>query len=89
MKLDLTDVRRRIDAIDDAIAELLRTRLSLVEEARALKATVGRPLYDEAREAELLERHAAWARTQGLDPESVRAVFAAVLTLGRGPRPTP
>ncbi|HSM03307.1 MAG TPA: chorismate mutase [Longimicrobiales bacterium] len=72
---DLARLRSRIDEIDDALVTLIRDRLRLACAAADTKRLAGRPLRDVTREAEVVRRAAARARTLGVDDDSVRAVF--------------
>lgn len=50
------DVRKRIDTIDDALMELLTKRMSISLEMAEAKKQKGLPLFDAARENEILEK---------------------------------
>ncbi len=54
---DLTDIRKRIDEIDDAIADLLAQRMYYASEARSEKLRMNRPIVDEQRQTEVI---ASW-----------------------------
>lgn len=68
----LADVRREIDAIDDAMVDLLAKRFQLVEYVKQVKSADGKsgetPLRP-AREAQVLRRLAGRAQKLGLDPK--------------------
>lgn len=77
--MSLSDLRTRIDAIDDAILELLDERATLTAEIAEAKRAAGMPAYDPARERELLERLAA--RAQGaFPPAAAKAVFREIMS---------
>ena len=54
---DLQTLRRAIDGIDDALANLLATRMCLSHQAQANKTQAGVPVRDEEREAEICYRY--------------------------------
>jgi chorismate mutase / prephenate dehydratase len=70
-ELTLADVRKEIDAIDDAIVDLLAKRFDIVTQVRAIKAQtaagIESPLRP-AREAKVLSRLVARAGHAGLNP---------------------
>lgn len=75
----LRDGRARLDAIDDALVDLLVQRAGVVAELAAWKEAHGVAFRDPAREAVTLDRVARRAAERGLDEAAVRAVFAAVV----------
>jgi chorismate mutase/prephenate dehydratase len=54
--MDLDDVRRKIDALDDALLDLLNERASLVAEVVAAKKRARQPFYAPERERAIVER---------------------------------
>ncbi len=58
----LQEIRRKIDEIDDAIAELLIKRMKYARQARAEKMRMKMPVTDLQREKEVIERWRAHAR---------------------------
>jgi 3-deoxy-7-phosphoheptulonate synthase/chorismate mutase len=79
----LASLRTRIDEIDLGILRLIEQRGSVVEEILRLKQSSGRPVLDEARERQLLDR------LQGLhvgphDWPAVELVFRQLLAMSRG-----
>lgn len=54
---ELAALRRAIDGIDDALAELLMCRMCLSHQVQELKAQAGVPIYDRRREIEIQERY--------------------------------
>ncbi len=75
----LDDLRTRIDAIDDAILELLEQRADVARAIAVAKKHVGRPTYDPERERQVLERLSA--RAEGKFPlEAIRSVYREVMS---------
>ena len=56
MDVDIEKLRKEIDLIDERILELLRKRMRISAEIGRMKREKGIPIYDERREAEVLER---------------------------------
>lgn len=56
VRVDLVPIRSIIDGIDDDIAVLVRRRLILSSIAGGMKASLGVPIRDDAREAEIASR---------------------------------
>ena len=53
---NLSDLRREIDDIDDAMHDLLMRRASVVERVKQLKKKNGNVIYRPGREAEIMRR---------------------------------
>ena len=53
---DLSEVRRRIDAIDAQLVRLISERGQLAQQVGRLKAADGTPIYASDRESEILRR---------------------------------
>ena len=66
---ELAEIRRSIDNIDAALIHLLAERFKQTRKVGALKAKVGLPPADPAREAQMLQRLRALATSAELDPE--------------------
>ena len=81
--MSIDELRRRIDAIDDQLLELLDRRAHVTREIAAEKCAAGLPAYDPERERSLLERveRSLAARADALFPRaSVRPVFREILS---------
>ncbi|HEV2677938.1 MAG TPA: chorismate mutase [Aliidongia sp.] len=79
MAVDLTDLRRLIDGIDDQLLDLLAERIAVAERVAAYKQATGiavrLPDRIEAVKARCAERGA----TRGLDPAYVRDIWARII----------
>lgn len=80
----LDRTRQRLEAIDDQLLTLLHERWHLVATLWEAKAEARVPRHDPDREAAVLARLREAARTRGLDPEAVQAVFEAVVGVDFG-----
>lgn len=71
-------MRREIDVIDDEILRLLNLRVRAVLEAGRIKRTLGRPLFDGDREAEILNTLCR-ANTGPLGDEAIERIFRRII----------
>jgi prephenate dehydrogenase len=87
-KLDLAQLRERINEADREVLAALNRRLDLVFHVREWKQETGTPNIDAKREAQLLDELAD-ANDGPLSEQGVRSLFSAVLDVmkqeGRGP----
>lgn len=79
--MSLNEQRKKLDALDDALLDLLGQRLDLAREVAAHKQTSGRRLRDRAREAEILARIADKSTAAGLAPDSLVRIYQEILNL--------
>jgi chorismate mutase len=54
---ELQTIRRAIDALDEAMADLLACRICLSHQAQSIKSRAGFPVRDESREEEIRYRY--------------------------------
>ena len=54
--MDLDNIRKEIDKIDDQIVQLLEERMHLVEDVVAYKKATGKPILDTKREEVIFEK---------------------------------
>jgi chorismate mutase len=81
-KLDLDELRRGIDAVDQQILKLLHERVRLVMAVGEYKRERGIPVYDPARERALFERLSKAAEPP-LDAETARRIFERIVDESR------
>ncbi len=77
----LDELRRRLDAVDRELLEVLARRLEIVRKVADLKAASLPFLRDGRRERRLLERIEEMAREFGLDPYRSREIFREVIAM--------
>jgi chorismate mutase len=77
-KLDLDELRRSIDAVDQQILKLLHDRVRLVLAVGEYKRERGIPVYDPSRERALLDRLCK-AADSPLDAETARRIFERII----------
>lgn len=61
MELDLKEIRRNLDAIDDQLITLFRNRMALSSQVAAYKKESGMPILDTGRERQIINRVSAAA----------------------------
>jgi len=78
----VTDLRRRIDQVDDQLMKLLNSRSACAVEIGRIKRRIGMPVYQPEREKWILDR--AERNNPGpLDSGAVRRVFERVIDESR------
>ena len=80
--MKLEDLRKRIDAIDDKILELLNERMEVVHEVGKLKNQSGAPIYRPEREMEILKRLKSKNRGP-LPDKAIDAIFLEIFAVSR------
>ena len=76
---ELQTLRQSIDNIDAALIHLLAERFKCTQQVGRLKARLGLPASDPAREAQQVARLRALAETARLDPEFAEKFLAFVV----------
>lgn len=79
---DIEALRRRIDAIDRQLVALLNERAACAVEIGHIKERTGQPIYQPAREAEVLALVRA-ANHGPLDPDAVARLFERIIDEAR------
>jgi chorismate mutase len=77
--VDLDDIRRRIDDVDQRLVALLAERGRLVEEVVHYKRHHHMPVVDRQREDRMLERIADLASQEGVDPRVAQQVLRTII----------
>ena len=83
MSKQLNSLRKRIDYADHELLEALARRMEVVEEILQEKEAQGLPLFDSARETELLTKIAHLAEEKGIDPVLAERVLKEVINHSR------
>ena len=79
----LAELRDRIVAVDDEIIKLIGERRDLVLEVGRIKESLGLPILDPAREAQVVRRVAERSRALGVDEELTRDVIWRIISSAR------
>jgi len=82
VKADLEDLRRRIDLLDESLVKLLNSRAACALEIGRLKREMKIPIYQPAREAEVL-RNVEKANLGPLDQPAMRRLFERIIDEAR------
>ncbi len=80
--LDLTEYRKRIDAIDNEILRLFEERMKISGEIAEFKISTGKPVMDAAREKEKLESLGGKAHG-GFNRTAVQELFRQIMSISR------
>lgn len=80
--LDLEELRRGIDAVDQQILKLLHERIRLVMQVGQYKRERGMAVYDPERERSLLDRLSSAAEAP-LDGPTIRRIFERLVDESR------
>ena len=77
--VDLAELRRRLDAIDDSIIDLAAERQAIVTTISEHKLRTSSPLRHYEREAEIIERGTARAEQLGMSPRLAREILEMLI----------
>ncbi|MGO9388632.1 chorismate mutase [Rhodoblastus sp.] len=76
---EMAALRLRIDALDEALVQILAERQRQIEQAAAIKTRIGWPARIPPRVNEVLERVAAEAGRKNLDADLARKLWTAII----------
>ena len=79
--MELQDIRRNIDAIDDGLVKLFAQRMECARQVAEAKQQTGKPIRDHAREREIVNRLTAQAG-DAYAPY-VKALYSHIFDLSR------
>jgi chorismate mutase len=82
VKADLEDLRRRIDLLDESLVKLLNARAACALEIGRLKRDMKIPIYQPAREAEVLQ-NVEKANLGPLDQPAMKRLFERIIDEAR------
>src|SRR5215218_6475875 len=82
MKSDLDELRKRIDLLDESLVRLLNARAACALEIGRVKRAMGVPIYQPAREAEVLKNVQAW-NNGPLDMAAIKRLFERIIDEAR------
>lgn len=80
-RLELSDVRKRIDKIDDELLELLKARMDAAKDVAMIKKRDNTPILNTAREAEILKDIAS---KSGEYANYMKIVYSTLMDVSRG-----
>ncbi len=79
----LAELRKRIDAVDREVLELLRKRMQIVAEVAQFKRKEQVDIRDYERERQILDARRARAIELGLDPEPIESIYRQIMVSSR------
>ena len=79
MTASLDPLRRRIDAVDDRLIDLLAERFAIVREVAVRKREEGLSVVQPERARLVIERNAERAAAKDLDPDLVRRIWTMMI----------
>jgi anthranilate synthase component I len=77
--MEISELRKKIDSLDKNIFELIKERLSIVEEIVHIKKKNQRSIFDADREKLLLEEKQKLAQEFGISEHTVEEIFRAII----------
>ena len=80
MKKQLTQIRHKIDLLDERVVQLLNARLKLAQEVGELKRGARSRIYVAEREADVLRRVQAANRSGPLKPAALQAIYREIMS---------
>lgn len=81
-RLDLQEIRAKLDQVDSQITELFEERMKLCADVTEFKRENGKAVYDPVREKEKLDKVSSMAKTPFTEI-AVRELFAQMMTISR------
>lgn len=78
--MELEDLRRQIDEIDEELVEVISRRLSIMPEVAEIKRSQNVGIDQEEREREVLENIRRKAGEKGLDPDFVERIMIEIIS---------
>lgn len=82
-KMNLEQLRNKINRLDEEIIELLIKRKKLIGEIGKIKKLLNKPIIDEEREQEIMERLKNLAKEKGLDENLVCPIYEIIIKNSR------
>ncbi len=79
MKKTIDHIRTEIDDIDSQLLQLIKRRLQSVKEIGQIKTTMGIPIYDPQREADLINKHRNKATHHNLSADLVENLLKLII----------
>ena len=79
---DLSEIREKIDVVDQKMIELFEERMKLANEVAEYKIGVGKPIYDKERENEKLKKLSSLASNE-FNAQGVQELFLQIMTISR------
>ncbi|HEX9804205.1 MAG TPA: chorismate mutase [Candidatus Dojkabacteria bacterium] len=76
--MDLNNLRKEIDQIDEELIEVLSSRFMKVSKIADVKTSQGDEAFDESRWQEVLEKVKEYAKSKGLSEEFIEKLYNVI-----------
>ena len=83
--LDLQEIRKKLDGIDNQLVELFEKRMALCSDVAEFKIQTGKKVYDGERERQKLDSMMAMADSE-FNKKGVYELFSQIMTIWTGRR---
>lgn len=80
--LDLQEIRKKLDGIDNQLVELFEKRMALCSDVAEFKIQTGKKVYDGERERQKLDSVMAMADSE-FNKKGVYELFSQIMTISR------
>ena len=80
--IDLQEIRKQIDKIDNQMVKLFEERMKLAEEVADFKISTGKPVFDKAREVEKLQKLSSMSSNE-FNEKGIQELFQQVMSISR------
>ena len=78
-KIELNEIREKIDVIDSSIMKLLKERMDLMPAIAEYKKTNGLEIFDPIREGKIIEAKREMAEEFGINADLVEEIFRKIM----------
>lgn len=76
--LNMDELRKQIDEIDEQLVHLMAKRFALVKEVKLIKQASGKPAFDDSRWKHIKKRIEQLSSEEKLNPQAVQKIFDAI-----------
>lgn len=81
--MEIKQLRKEIDKIDNAIVDLLEKRKKTVKKIASIKRKLNMPVIDEQREKNVVERLKRLSKEKGLDENFIACIYEEIIKNSR------
>jgi len=81
--MNIEELRKEIDNIDDNIIQSLSKRKDLIKKIASIKKELDKPVIDEDRERKIIKRLKEKAKEKGIDENFINSIYEIILENSR------
>lgn len=81
--MEIEALRKEIDSIDETILDLLSERKAAIKKIAAIKKKLNKPIVDNGREKQIVERLKKIAGEKGLDKNFIASLYKSIIRNSR------